>query len=472
MNFSNDPLDKRLRQRFQQLFASEHAEADDALKQRIWNRLPPAAPRNYRPIGLLLLGVLFCVSIALYYGAAPAITALKQAYSFMQPSVGQPTASHAQNIRTKPPSQSSPLVESVDTRLPEAISHSNPKPGRLSVRPTDGSSGNPVLGAVPGSVLVSSVAVSDRKTGKQIGLQPNENRWVKPVRGTGLPIGQLVAKRNQRRLLALSAAGANELVGSSVKTARRNDSLTNKSVTNRVPLPMAPLGGVGPLRSTLSARLSWRMDFTLPVDVSAKTTSSPPVTPVDWFFTAAPFSTYQRMTIVAKTDTYVQEVASPAPWSSQTWGYQLSGGVRWSGWDVALSYGQLRRWAYYERATEAYQVEPSGPTTYQVRRRTEAVAENVSLSLVGVGIARSYEWGKHRLYFARAGAQLSYVLSTHQALRWLEASWGLTLPLGKRHQLQVGPRLGYSLSDVWSTDRQLRIQPYTAGLSLMIRPGD
>ncbi|GAB3997107.1 hypothetical protein GCM10028807_41410 [Spirosoma daeguense] len=212
------------------------------------------------------------------------------------------------------------------------------------------------------------------------------------------------------------------------------------------------------------------MDFIPLVDRPTKTTSSYPISPVDWFFTAAPFSTYQRMTIVSKTDTYVQQVASPAPWSSQTWGYQLSGGVHWSGWDVALSYGQLRRWAYYERATEAYQVEPSGPTAYQVRRRTEAVVENVSLSLVGVGIARSYEWGRHQRYFARAGAQLSYVLPTHQELGWLEASWGLALPLGNRHQLLVGPKLAYSLSDVWSTDRQLRIQPYTAGVSLTIRP--
>ncbi|WP_460979596.1 hypothetical protein [Spirosoma knui] len=470
MNFSNDPLDKRLRQRFQQLFAREHAEADDALKQRIWNRLPPPAPRHYRPVGFLLLGVLFCVSIALYYGAAPVITASKSANSSMRLSAGQPTASPAQKIRTNLSGPSCPLAESVGTRLPEAIAYSDPKSAPLSVGSPDDPSGNSVLSAVPGSVVASSVAVRGRQGRRPIGLQANENRSVEPSGSTSLPISQLATKRNQRRVTTWSAVRANGFVRSPVSALERNDSSTNESVTDRVPLLLVPLGVVGPLSSTLSARLSRRVDFTSPVDVSAKTMSNQPVTPVDWFFSAAPFSTYQRMTIVAKTDTYVQEVGSPAPWSSQTWGYQLSGGIRWSGWDVALSYGQLRRWAYYERATEAYQVEPSGFSGYQVRRRTESVAENVSLSLLGVGIARSYEWGKHQRYFARAGAQLSYVLATHQGLGWLEASWGLSLPLGKRHQLEVGPRLSYSLSDVWSTDGQLRIQPYTAGLSLTIRP--
>lgn len=478
MNSSNDPLDKRLQQRFQQLFASEDTVVDDALKQQIWNRLPPTAPRTHLSAGLLLLlsGILICVSIGLYYGSASVVSMSRQVYLSVRHAAGQYPASHPQTVRTSPSRLSRSPRESVVAHPLEAIDHSVSKPDRQSTELSDVSLHSLVLDAPhtkrSDKAILSPKAVSRRNGHKRIDLRLKESEPVGLVHGPTMTLsaGPSRNKHKQRRVLTGSAISATGLVSLPTLPEVGNDSLVNEPVINWAPLQATRHVAIGSADSPLSAQLNQRVDFLTPLTTSAKTASKQLTHAVDWFFSAAPFSTYQRMTIVPKTDTYVRNVTSPNPWSSQTWGYQLSGGIRWSGWDVALSYGQLRRWAYYDRAIDAYEIKPSGPTAYQVTRQTEAVAEDVALSLVGIGIARTQEWSKHRRYYARAGAQLSYVLPTHQALGWLETSWGLTLPVGNQYRLQVGPRLAYSLSDIWSTDRQLRIHSYTAGLSLTIRP--
>ena len=466
MNSSNNPLDKRLQQRFQQLFASEHAVVDDALKQRIWDQLPPTAPPAYRSVGFLLLGVFLLVSIGLYYRSTRMTTTPKRAYSAGRHSVGRHPASRAQIIRVKPSNQRSSVVESMGAHPLDATAHLDLKSDRLSAGSPDGPLNTPAM-----KTILTPATVNRRHAHKRTHSQPEESHLISLMRGpsTNQVANGLATNRKRHRTLNWSAIGSNELVRLPVMANPSNDSSTNESVTNWASFsPIHPLHD-GSAGGMLSAPLRRRVDF-LPVVASSETASSRPAKAIEWFFTAAPFSTYQRMTIIAKTDTYVRDVTSPAPWSSQTWGYQLSGGVRWWGWDAAVSYGQLRRWAYYERATDDYQVEPSGPTAYQVTRRTEAVAENVSLSLLGLSLNRQYEWGQHRRYYAQAGAQFSYVLPTRQPLGWLQAGWGLTLPLGKWHQFQFGPMVAYSLNDLWNTDSQLRIHPYTAGFSLTIRP--
>ena len=189
-----------------------------------------------------------------------------------------------------------------------------------------------------------------------------------------------------------------------------------------------------------------------------------------WFIRVAPLSTYQRMTVVAKPGTYVQRVDVPSAWSGETWGYQLSGGITWRRWDVYVSYGQVRRWAYYQLTTNDYEVEPVGNSEYQVTRREQAVAENLVLPMLGAGISRQYTLGSRKRFYGRLGGQLTYTPTSQQTLGWAQASLGINLPVGKTYQLQLGPTVDYGLSRLWSTERQLLIHPYLAGLSITLRP--
>ncbi|GAB3800074.1 hypothetical protein GCM10028819_24650 [Spirosoma humi] len=189
-----------------------------------------------------------------------------------------------------------------------------------------------------------------------------------------------------------------------------------------------------------------------------------------WLVGVTPVSTYQWMTTVARPETYVQHVDAPAAFSAATWGYQLSGGVAWRQAVYQLSVGYIRRWAYYDLATSTFQVRSVGLNQYEVTPLKQAVVENEALFMLGASARKHWVLGgPSSPYFARLGGAFTYVPNTRQSLVWANASAGVSIPLTKAYQLQVGPSVEYGVSRLWSSQRQLIIHPYLVGATLSLQ---
>ncbi|GAB4040374.1 hypothetical protein [Spirosoma jeollabukense] len=466
MNSSDDPIDKSLRDHFQQVFDDFEVQPSASLTSRIWQRLNVPA-RKRRPYGVLILGVLLLIGTGLYIRSYHALVGSYEA-KIQQATVAEPVGKDQSNKARK------------ESEPGSFYSHhfSN----------TTGASSAPI-----GQATVETKSKDSHRPDDQL---------VRPVSATGRKLRLAQSKRqeasrrlvNNRRSTRSSQAFPETLAGFSAavsqtdKLAARSAVIRGKApeITSATPLTLPsesaelveheavsweslrslalrPIGGMG---SQISRNVQ--------LPVAAASPSEQPktrTTPVRWLVGVAPLSTYQLMTVVAKPDAYVQRVDAPSAFSGPTWGYQLSGGVAWRTFDFQLSFGQIRRWAYYDLATDVYQIRPIGVNKYQITSLDQPVAENVSLTMLGASINKQYRLGGvHSRYVARIGGQTSYVPASNQTLIWAKAALGLTLPFQRVYQLQFGPTVEYGFSRLWSNERQLIIHPYLIGAAITIRP--
>ncbi|GAB3752583.1 hypothetical protein [Spirosoma pomorum] len=468
MNSLDDPLDEQLRRQFQQVFDAYDVTPPDSLKDRIWRELPKAAFRRYVAYSLVLVGTLF-----------PAGGRLFEQPSAQDPSNRQPA---------------SDLVEPVVIRRGEKLIATLRGDHGAETAVWEGAQKTPS----PAQEATQRNTSLSKKLSRRVIIGINDQP---PTESIGPMLVEASDERIEKLTGALESPEAgrpgNKLttVSQDVTISGQESGLTNEpanvpSLAHDVKLNQQPLvvtENVNPSSTTLEPLTIRRVptaELSLPINRRVAFAAAGAPTDVrmvphrmvphrvapDWFVRVAALSTYQQMTVVGKAGVYVQHVGSPSALSGQTWGYQLSGGVSWRQWDAYVSYGQIRRWAYYDLATEDFEVKPTGSTDYQVTRRVESQSENVALPLLGVGISKQYTLGRRQQYYSRIGGQATYVPSTQQTLGWAQASWGLNLPLGKAHLVQVGPAIEYSLNRIWSTERQLIIHPYTVGISVTVRP--
>lgn len=471
MNSSDDSIDRQLRRQFQQVFDAFEVAPADSLKARIWKARPNAAPYRYLWSSVLLIGVLLLTG-GVYY---------RSLFVF-------PTVSERKN-EVDPRVRPSPIRSTVDVAA--TAPRSKDRMWREAVRPVlmpgkRSDADKPAEVSTPsGPVLAQRMA---KATGA--GRRSQATRWGRmKKRISQIPVDQTtsadlsisiaqsatISKKPPQlsppTLERLTDDGATLPRTASSPATESSRLVSDANVAFAEPIKAWPtLQPIGwRPASGLSAELT-RTIMVSPPPASALTSQPVRPAPLRWFVRVAPLSTSQRMTVVAKPGTRVAHVDVPSAWSGETWGYQLSGGITWRQWDVYVSYGQVRRWAYYQLATNDYEVEPVGINEYQVTRRARTVAENVSLPMLGAGLSRQYTLGRQKRYYGRIGGQVTYAPNSRQTLAWTQASLGLNLSLGQTYQLQVGPVVDYGLSRLWSTERQLRIHPYLAGFSITLRP--
>jgi hypothetical protein len=461
MNSLDDPLDEQLRRQFQQVFDAYDVTPPASLKDRIWRELPKAAFRRYVAYSLVLVGTLFPAGGRLFEPTSAQDRPNRQTASGLveqvmdrqaENPIATLTGDHvAKDVIWDDAQKTRPTAQGVTQR--NAI-----RVDKLAERLTIGADDWPTAEAVS-PTFVEASDESIRKIG---------NVLESPEAGGQKKHSAIVSQKPE---FSQQESGQTNQPD---PTLVHDVKLSQQSlvVTENVN-PLSPAIEPLTVHQVPITNLSWpinrRVAFAAAgVPTDAQTTSHR-VAP-DWFVRVAALTTYQQMTVVGKAGVYVQHVGSPPALSGQTWGYQISGGVSWRQWDAYVSYGQIRRWAYYDLATEDFEVKPTGSTDYQVTRRVESQSENVALPLLGAGINKQYTLGRRQQYYARMGGQATYVPSTQQTLGWAQASWGLNLPLGQAHLVQIGPAIEYSLDRIWSTERQLIIHPYTVGISLTVRP--
>lgn len=450
MSSSDDPFDKKLRTHFQDVFDNFDRPPSASLKERIWQQLtePIGADRQY---GLLLLGLL--IGTGFFY----------HKYDSKLRSY-QLKVDEAKTVHAHQPIDPDWQPASKQVQLPQ-----NTK--KLS------SASWPVETPVRKMPLKQDRLVLDR--------QPTERNGVPKQRSVGI---------RTRLLTVVTTDTVDSPTAHQAQVRQQTPHSETELPTLRAETPEIQLATSSVHPKTIEevgagASVSWQLLQSLPmqitgnlpaqinrkIDVQASATSErpslKPKTPVRWLVSVTPLSTYQLMTVVDKPNTYVQRVDVPAAFSGSTWGYQLRAGIEWRQYDIDLSFGQIRRWAYYDLATNSFQVQPVGRNQYEVTRLEQPVAENVSLSILGASLNKQYKLGGvQSRYVARLGGAISYLPDTHQSLMWAKAMVGATFPLAKVYQLQVGPTVEYGFSRVWSTERQLIIRPYLVGAAITLRP--
>ncbi|MEZ0487221.1 hypothetical protein [Fibrella aquatica] len=458
MNSSDDSTDKALKERFQRVFNDFERSPSRSLKKRIWKQLPAASSGRSRYV-VLAVFVLLLISGALY---GP-----KRMASQVQPkrlTPDQPRRfAHRLNNTDSPQSQPQATIHTDQTISDkdsngQAISPPAGSSTRSTVQPVL-RSGNPAIDmkaarprqyARPTARFARSRTVQD-----QVRLFPVISQAGRPVDHG--PIVRTEKPANPDQAIPTPVYAVSEIVGA--------DSVFGQDALARLQ-PVA----IRPLR--VPDYTIRRQVVKLPQQPTEATAESHRA-PLRWLASVSPLSTFQFMTIVARPESYVQRVDAPATFSAPTWSYQVSGGVMWRQFAVQLMAGQLRRWAYYDLATNEYQIEATGQNEYRITRLGQSVAENSSLTLLGASLDKEYTLGLGKRpgqYAARVGGQGTYLPATGQTLLWGQAALTTAIPLRSAYSIQVGPTVQYGFSRLFSGDRQLNIHPFLVGASFTIRP--
>ncbi|WP_420151427.1 hypothetical protein [Spirosoma sp.] len=461
MSSSDDPFDKKLRKHFQDVFDDFEVQPSTSLKERIWQHVSkPVATRQF---SLLILGLLLLLGAGFFYKGY-----YSRLHSYQR---------KAQRIRVSnvaPPVEPQAQAKQPDRHYSHRFAESTDSE---TLRPTKERKRSGADAQLASPTLEPLVTTTPKKQYVAQAQSQTEQR--------SRMTGQRIEPRYQSGLASVTTF--DEKTTQDGTRAARSPMLPTSTPegTPSTPLILPEIRQ----KSDAEKAVSWQLlqplslrsagepiaQINRNVEISTPTVSAErpirPRTSVRWLVGVAPLSTYQLMTVVDKPDTYVQRVDAPAAFSGATWGYQLRAGIEWRQYDFELSFGQIRRWAYYDLATSTFQVELLGTNRYQVTRLEKPVAENVSLTMIGAGISKQYQLGgaKSR-YFTRMGGDISYVPDTRQSLIWAKATVGVTFPLLKTYQLQIGPTVEYGFSRIWSTERQLIIRPYLVGASITIRP--
>ena len=466
MSSSDDPFDKKLRKHFQGVFDDFEVPPSASLKERIWQRMakPAVAHRQY---GLLVFSLLLLVGTGFFYQEYYSLLRSYQmkAQQVKVTSAAPPIESNAQaEIRSLPSTHYSHRFTETDNKTSKTNSpaYERTKAGHLPGRRKVEQFVNVTSNKRNGPLLETRKDERNKVTYPRI----SRNRWATAEQLVTFDNKPVQFNNSAAKTITLRTETPDTQLSTPLISSDQPVELASEKIVSwqsLQPLSFHPVGG-------LFTKINRNVELTSPRSASLEQ----PVkhrTSVRWLVGVSPLSTYQLMTVVDKPDTYVQRVGTPAAFSRPTWGYQLSGGIEWRQFDFQLSFGQMRRWAYYDLATSTFQVEPIGTKKYQVTQLEQPVSENISLTMMGAEINKQYRLGgAHSRYFARTGGQISYVPAARQSLIWAKAAVGLTLPLMKIYQFQFGPTVEYGFSRIWSTERQLIIQPYLVGASITIRP--
>lgn len=451
MNSWDEDPDERLR--WQRMFADFEVQPRSSLSRRILGQLPTG--RRRKPTRWLAgAGLLLLLSTGLIYLVRPD----------ERPESGRGNAKAVRRSTPVQPRSAGRVRPTMDptTRL---------VPGGLPI--TDPLADEPVPNVADVRVDAPSGGISDRRPAP-IGHLPagqTKLRRGATTRLRTIPVftNQSPSKsaRSVRPRFPVESSGPVATVGNEPIAAPVERSVIQSPVkaTSIVWTRLKPLG-IMPLAhslSTLSGQLAVVVATVHPVQ-AAVARSRP-----RWFIEAVPQSSFQRMSAPPALTAYLSPVSAPRAFSPATWGYQINGGIRFRRWQASLSVGQLRRWAYYTVNENRYRVAPSPTDPHQLVRETQGVAENVALPMMGAGLSQQTLLAQGR-YVIELGGQVSYLLTSDQALMSLRGGIGRRLPLSRRTELQAGLTVGYGLNQLLNERQHLVIHPLLVGIGLRIQP--
>ncbi|MFY7908210.1 MAG: hypothetical protein ACOVO2_01595 [Emticicia sp.] len=186
-----------------------------------------------------------------------------------------------------------------------------------------------------------------------------------------------------------------------------------------------------------------------------------------------PLQTYQALTILPQTSTYIQQVGSLNALDAQRLGVQARVGLmqplsnRFST-GVSLAYAGIRQAVSYEVNTGVYDVDLT-TTDYTLVGVGETVSQNKFLHTVGLKLDNSYLISnKKNKVFVLGGAEAVRILNNNQYAYYLNASVALAYPMKGGKTVWIEPTYRYSLSQSLDANSYMQIRPSNIGLNVRV----
>jgi len=186
-----------------------------------------------------------------------------------------------------------------------------------------------------------------------------------------------------------------------------------------------------------------------------------------------PLQTYQALTILPQTSTYIQQVGSLNALDAQRLGVQARVGImqplsnRFST-GVSLAYAGIRQAVSYEVNNGTYDVDLTS-STYTLVGVGETVSQNKFLHTVGLKLDNSYlVSNKKNKVYVLGGAEAVRILNNNQYAYYLNASVALAYPMKGGKTVWIEPTYRYSISQSLDVNSYMQIRPSNIGLNLRV----
>jgi hypothetical protein len=186
-----------------------------------------------------------------------------------------------------------------------------------------------------------------------------------------------------------------------------------------------------------------------------------------------PLQTYQALTILPQTTSYIQQVGILNALDAQRLGVQARLGVmqplsnRFST-GVSLAYAGVRQAVSYEVNNGTYEVDLTN-STYTLVGVGQIVSQNKFLHTVGLKLDNSYlVSNKKNKIFVLVGAEAVRILNINQYAYYLNASIALAYPTIGGKTVWIEPTYRYSLSQSLDANSFMQIRPSNIGLNIRV----
>lgn len=186
-----------------------------------------------------------------------------------------------------------------------------------------------------------------------------------------------------------------------------------------------------------------------------------------------PLQTYQALTILPQTTSYIQQVGILNALDAQRLGVQARLGVmqpvsnRFST-GVSLSYAGIRQAVSYEVNNGTYDVDLTN-STYTLIGVGQIVNQNKFLHTVGLKLDNSYlVSNKKNKIFVLGGAEAVRISNINQYAYYLNASVALAYPTKGGKTVWIEPTYRYSLSQSLDANSFMQIRPSNIGLNIRV----
>lgn len=187
-----------------------------------------------------------------------------------------------------------------------------------------------------------------------------------------------------------------------------------------------------------------------------------------------PLQTYQALTILPQTNTYIQQVGTLNALDAQRLGLQARVGLmkpisnRFST-GASLTYSGIRQNVSYELNNGTYDLQVTDNQSYTLVGVGDVVSQNKFLHTVGLKIDNSYlVSNKKNKIFVLGGAEAVRVLNNQDYAYYLNASVAISYPTKSGKSIWIEPTYRYSLSQSLDSFSYLQIRPSNIGLNVRV----
>ncbi len=191
-----------------------------------------------------------------------------------------------------------------------------------------------------------------------------------------------------------------------------------------------------------------------------------------WLVSVVPLTTLQRVVLLPKADSRVQDVIFPNG-LTQTSGFKASLGIEKKGVQATLNVSQFHLRSYYQYSTDQYVVDENATNQYTIKRLGVTDTTNFSVQTIGLSLRKQIHFGSPLVgrLFTTIGAEYAHSFAgpTNQFF-FVNLTAGKHITLSRQAALSIGPYLDYSFTQLL-TANQLRVRPYQVGLSIGLRLG-